>query len=82
MGANKLVIGSRGSKLALWQANYVREQLLEHHDGLEVEVKVIRTRGDKIQDVAFPHFVEIMDIPLDEAVARFGRLIMRLTSDW
>jgi hydroxymethylbilane synthase len=48
----KLIIGSRGSKLALWQTNYVRSSLLERHAGLEVEVRIIKTRGDKVLDVA------------------------------
>jgi hydroxymethylbilane synthase len=43
----KLVIGSRGSKLALWQANWVKEQLAAA--GHAVEIKVIKTTGDKLQ---------------------------------
>ncbi len=42
-------IGSRGSKLALWQANWVREQL--QAKGIECEIKQIQTTGDKILDV-------------------------------
>ncbi len=45
----KLVIGSRGSKLALWQTNWVREKI-ERQFGLEVEIKKIKTTGDKILD--------------------------------
>ena len=52
MAPDKLIIGSRGSKLALWQTNYVRSFLLERHAGLEVEVRIIKTRGDKVLDVA------------------------------
>jgi len=40
------VIGSRGSKLALWQARYVRDGLLAMHPGLDVQVRPIRTHGD------------------------------------
>lgn len=47
---SKLVIGTRGSKLALWQAHYV-QGLLEEATGLPVEVKIIHTTGDKILDV-------------------------------
>lgn len=48
----KLKIGSRGSPLALWQANWVKSQLEEAHgDLIEIEIKVIKTSGDKIQDV-------------------------------
>ncbi len=45
-----LKIGTRGSPLALIQANDVRDRLLAAHDGLDVEIIVIRTTGDKIQD--------------------------------
>jgi hydroxymethylbilane synthase len=47
----KIIIGSRGSKLALWQANYVRDRL----DLLNVksEIKIIKTKGDKIQHLSF-----------------------------
>lgn len=48
----KLIIGSRGSELALWQANFVKNQLEKKHRGLKVEIKVIKTKGDKILDVA------------------------------
>ena len=46
----RLRIGSRGSQLALWQANYIRE-LLEQR-GHKVEIEIIKTTGDKITDVA------------------------------
>lgn len=42
----KLVIGSRGSKLALTQSHWVRDRLQAHHDSLEIEVLEIRTTGD------------------------------------
>ncbi len=44
-------IGTRGSKLALWQANWVKDRILEHHPELSVELLVIKTSGDKILDV-------------------------------
>lgn len=47
---SKLVIGTRGSKLALWQAEYIGE-LVEQACGLPVEIKIIKTTGDKILDV-------------------------------
>jgi len=40
------VIGTRGSPLAMWQAEYVRRALLHAHHGLEVKIEVIRTTGD------------------------------------
>ena len=49
--SKKVVIGTRGSKLALWQAEWIRSQLMELHEGLEVELMKIKTTGDKIQDV-------------------------------
>lgn len=51
MDLEKLIIGSRGSGLALWQANWIKSQLEELHSGLQVEITVIKTSGDKIQDV-------------------------------
>lgn len=47
----KIIIGSRGSELALWQAKYVQEQL--HSAGLNSEIKIIKTKGDKIQELGF-----------------------------
>jgi hydroxymethylbilane synthase len=44
-----LAIGSRGSQLALWQANYTKERLEAR--GVECRIEIIHTRGDKIQDV-------------------------------
>ena len=46
----KLRIGSRGSQLALWQANHISALLREQ--GHEVEIEIIKTTGDKITDVA------------------------------
>ena len=43
----KLVIGSRGSKLALTQTRWVRDRLQAHNDSLEIEILEIRTTGDK-----------------------------------
>jgi hydroxymethylbilane synthase len=43
----KLTIGSRGSKLALWQAHWVRQQL--EAAGYQIEIQVIKTTGDKME---------------------------------
>ncbi|HKD09374.1 MAG TPA: hydroxymethylbilane synthase [Bryobacteraceae bacterium] len=43
-----LVIGSRGSQLALWQANHIRERLAGR--GVQCRIEVIHTKGDKITD--------------------------------
>jgi hydroxymethylbilane synthase len=44
-------IGSRGSDLALWQANHVKRQL--EALGAEVSITIIKTQGDQIQDLSF-----------------------------
>ena len=46
-----LVIGTRGSQLALWQANHVAERLRAAFPDLTVELQTIKTTGDKILDV-------------------------------
>lgn len=45
--SRKLIIGTRGSQLALWQANYIKARLAEI--GVEAELKIIKTQGDIIQ---------------------------------
>jgi hydroxymethylbilane synthase len=47
----RLVIGSRGSELALTQSTYIAERLRAVSPGLEVEVLIISTKGDRITDV-------------------------------
>ena len=51
MRSKNIIIGSRGSQLALWQANWVKSELERIHSTVEVNIKIIRTSGDKIQDV-------------------------------
>jgi len=48
----KVIIGSRGSELALWQANFVKRELSKRNKNISVEIKIIKTKGDKILDVA------------------------------
>lgn len=50
--SNTLIIGSRGSDLALWQSNWVKDQLEIHHPELSIEVDIVQTEGDKILDTA------------------------------
>jgi hydroxymethylbilane synthase len=45
-------IATRGSALALWQANWVRDRLMADDPALAVELLVLKTRGDKILDRA------------------------------
>lgn len=47
----KIRIGTRGSQLALWQANWVKGKLSEWNPGIEIEIHKIKTTGDKILDV-------------------------------
>ncbi len=49
---NKLRIGTRGSKLALWQAEEVQRMINELCPLIETEIVVIKTKGDKILDVS------------------------------
>src|SRR5512134_1579653 len=51
MKKNKVVIGTRGSKLALWQAEWVKAELQRMNPGLSIELNKIKTTGDKILDV-------------------------------
>jgi hydroxymethylbilane synthase len=52
MKHKKIVIGTRGSQLALYQANRVKEEIEKHYPVQAVEIKIIKTKGDKILDVA------------------------------
>ena len=47
----KIIIGSRGSDLALWQANFVLRKIQKL--GLSAEIKIITTQGDSVQDLSF-----------------------------
>ncbi|MEP7038087.1 MAG: hydroxymethylbilane synthase, partial [Acidobacteriota bacterium] len=49
---NKIILGSRGSLLALWQTHYVKNKLEEFFPALDLEIKIIKTTGDKLLDVA------------------------------
>ena len=44
-------IGTRGSKLALWQANWVKSALNQKFPRISIELEIIKTQGDKILDV-------------------------------
>ena len=46
-----IIIGSRGSDLALWQAHHVKTKL--ENLGCEVSIEIIQTKGDLIQDLSF-----------------------------
>ena len=51
MSDRKIIIGSRGSDLALWQAHFVLGELKKLK--ISAELKIIKTQGDKIQNLSF-----------------------------
>jgi hydroxymethylbilane synthase len=46
----RLIIGSRGSQLALWQAGWVRQELTRFHPRTQVSIEIIKTSGDVLKD--------------------------------
>ncbi|WP_200762181.1 hydroxymethylbilane synthase [Nitrosophilus alvini] len=46
----KLVIATRGSKLALWQSEHIKAELKNHFPEMEIELRIFKTKGDKILD--------------------------------
>ncbi|MFH1004732.1 MAG: hydroxymethylbilane synthase [Bacteroidota bacterium] len=46
----RLIIGSRGSKLALWQANFISDELKKI--GMDAEIKIIKTQGDIVKNLS------------------------------
>src|SRR5262245_49948224 len=47
-----LIIGSRGSKLALWQSNWVKDRREEVYEGLVVSIEIVKTTGDKLTEAS------------------------------
>ena len=45
---DSLIIGTRGSKLALYQANLVKEELLSFFPKKDIFIKIIKTKGDQL----------------------------------
>jgi hydroxymethylbilane synthase len=54
----RIIIGTRGSKLALWQTNWVKTEIEKHQPGIIVEIQVISTKGDRVLDVSLPKLGE------------------------
>ena len=52
----KLIIGTRSSSLAMWQAEYIMGLIIEIHPEMEIELKHIKTKGDEILDVSLDKF--------------------------
>lgn len=71
MSTARLVIGTRGSALALAQSNHIRERLLALPGVDDVELRIIKTRGDTIVDVALSQvggkglFVKELEVALE-----------------
>ena len=49
--AKTLRIGTRGSKLALWQTHWVADRLMDRFPDIRIDIETIKTTGDRIQDV-------------------------------
>src|SRR3989338_9593503 len=49
---SKLIIGTRSSKLALWQANHIKEHLQKLFCDLEITLKEIKTKGDRMLGIS------------------------------
>ena len=47
---NKIIIGTRGSQLALWQANFIKSEIERHFEKITVDLQIIKTTGDRITD--------------------------------
>ena len=80
MAVNKLIIGSRGSKLALWQANHIAESLRRRYPDLEVTLEIIKTKGDKILDVSLSKVggKGLFTKELEEAILRRDKPLLLL----
>ena len=50
MSLRSIIIGTRGSKLALWQAHYVKDLINNQFPDVDVSLKIIKTKGDMILD--------------------------------
>ncbi len=88
----KIKIGSRGSELALWQANFVKKELEKRNRNLSVEIRIIKTKGDKIIDVALSGIgdkslftkeleIQLLDKKIDLAVHSLKDLQTRLPEE-
>src|SRR6185369_16776472 len=75
----KLRIGSRGSQLALWQANHIAALL--RGQGHTVEIEVIKTTGDRLQEVTFAQVGTkgMFTLEIEEALAD-GRIDLAVHS--
>lgn len=79
-------IGTRGSRLALWQAHYIQSRLEALH--MTSEITIIKTQGDRIDNVPFSKLegkgfftVELEDAQLDERVDLAVHSLKDLSTD-
>lgn len=68
-------LGTRGSILARWQTNHIRELLQAAHPNLEVEVEIIQTSGDQMLDMPLPRIGGKGVFTAELEAALHGRLI-------
>jgi hydroxymethylbilane synthase len=50
---DELIIGTRGDRLSIWQANHIKQLLKEHYSDLNIKMKIIKTRGDQMSEYPF-----------------------------
>ena len=62
MSQPTIILGTRGSELALTQTETVTQELLKAHPSLKVERKIIQTSGDKRQDLRFSEFSDVAQV--------------------
>ncbi|MEY4730981.1 MAG: hypothetical protein RL020_2139 [Pseudomonadota bacterium] len=74
----KLIIASRESRLAMWQAEYIRDRLLELYPQMDVSILGMTTRGDQILDQPLAKiggkglFIKELEVALDEGRAHIA----------
>ena len=89
----KIRIGTRGSKLALWQSNFIADKLRLKYPALEVEIIKITTKGDKILDSPLAKVggkglftkeleIQMLDGNIDLAVHSLKDVPAQLTDDF
>jgi hydroxymethylbilane synthase len=74
-----LIIGTRGSKLARWQAHFVRDQLTKIAD-LRTEIKIITTSGDRTLDAPLEQLGEGVFVKEIEAMLLNGEIDLAVHS--
>ena len=67
---NKVIIGSRESRLAVLQSEMVRDYIKEQHPGLDVEILTMKTTGDKIP-VSYTHLLKVVRSKSDRLSPHF-----------